>query len=86
MEQNYEQKLKNLKPIVFKDATDFIHDETHHIMNQLTKQHREIIQRFLSYRKYAEDMINERNFLHEQWCKYEAALALKSPVMEVEYA
>lgn len=31
-------------------------------------------------------MIAERNFMHEQWSLYERAFALKTPVLEAEYA
>ena len=55
-------------------------------MQQLSKQHRLIVRDFLEYRKFAETMIEERKFLHSQWQLYEKALALKTPVMEAEYA
>ena len=79
-------KLRNLKPIVFKEAVEFIHSEAIHIMNQLSKEHRSILKGFLDYRDFAERLIAERNFLHGQWQLFERNLALKSPVMEAEYA
>lgn len=32
-ESNYEMKLRNLKPIVFKEASEFLQEEAVHIMN-----------------------------------------------------
>ena len=79
-------KLRNLKPIVFKEAAEFIQDESFHIMNQLSRQHRQLVTDFVAYRKRTEAMLKQRYFLHDQWRRYEQAYAAKTPAIEAEYA
>ena len=63
-ETNYQMKLRNLKPIVFKEAADFIKEEAVQIMDQLSKQHRTIVKNYLDYRAFAEGMIAQRDYMH----------------------
>ena len=64
IETNYAQQLKNLKPVVFKEAAEFVKDRTSEILKSLSKQHRLVVQQLIDYRTETEGLINERSFIH----------------------
>ena len=64
IETNYAQQLKNLKPVVFKEAAEFVKDRASEILKSLSKQHRLVVQQLIDYRTETEGLINERSFIH----------------------
>ena len=45
----YELQLRNLKPIVLKEATEFVKEKAKAITEELSKQHRNICNDFIEY-------------------------------------
>ena len=43
VENNFETKLKNLKPIVYKEAVNFVDEKSTEIIQALSKQHRHVV-------------------------------------------
>lgn len=83
---NFELQVKNIKPIVFEEAVQFLIRESASIADMLTKSHHKIITNFMDFIDRNETMIKEREVIKQKWQYVERALALKSPVMEAEYA
>lgn len=52
----------------------------------LTKSHHKIITSFMDFKERNDEMIKEREVIKQKWQYVERALALKSPVMEAEFA
>ena len=47
---NFDQLVKNMKPIVMKEALDFVKQQTQVVVKLLTKAHHGMIKDMLSYR------------------------------------
>ena len=58
--KKYELQLKSLKPIVLREASDWIRDKAKNITDQLTKQHRLICKNFVEYMNRNERYYRER--------------------------
>ena len=82
----YENKLKDVKKIVMKEAGDWVRDQTKHITEELTKTHRTILSKFCEYSELGSALQQERETLLENWLTFEKAYAIRSPVMEAEFA
>ena len=54
IEGNWELKLKNLKPVVFKEAQDYLMEKADNLCHLLTNQHRKILKQFIDYHEFAE--------------------------------
>ena len=78
--------MKNLKPIYLQEAVDFVKSRSEEIVKLLTRTHHIMIKNFLDFKTRSEKMQYERDILLENWRTTEAALCMKSPVCEVEFA
>ena len=86
IEGNWELKLKNLKPVVFKEAQDYLMEKAGNLCHLMTNQHRQILKQFIDYHEFAESMIKERNYLFDKWRMFEHAYCITTPALEAEYA
>lgn len=71
---------------MFAEAKEFVREQLRKTLKAITKNHKQLIQQHIEYRDDTELLINERNMLRDRWMTYEHTCAMKSPVMEAEYA
>ena len=83
---NYDQQVKNMKPIVMKEALEFVKQQTDAIVKLLTKTHHNMVVNVMEFRRRNENLIEERQKVLDNWIFCEKALAHKSPTMEAEFA
>lgn len=75
-----------MKPIVMKEAVQFIKEQAEAITKVLTRAHQRLNKEFIDYKLRNDELIEQRNFIHSKWLSAERALAMKAPVREAEYA
>ena len=75
-----------LKPIVFKEAIDFVREQSTVITDAISKQHRGLVKEFIEYREETEKLIREREYLLDRWQQFEKAYVMRSPTLEAEHA
>ena len=85
MEAQFDQQLKNMKGVIFKEAAEFVKNKAMEITNVLSKQHQNIIKTFVNYRIDSEKKIDERDLLLQRWRLFEEAYCLRSPALEAEF-
>ena len=80
--KQFDDQLKNLKPVVFEEAKEFLEKEAEHLTQSITKMHHLVINQFIKFKSRNENIIKERDILLKNWRTTEMALALRSPVAE----
>ena len=55
--QSYDQKLKNLRPIVMQEASAFVRKHTEAITKQINNQHKHMYEQFIAFKERSEDKL-----------------------------
>ena len=77
MQKNqFKQQLKNTKTLVFDEAIEFIKEESHNVIQNMTQIHRSVVTQFKNFKKRNEEIIEEREMLLKKWQTTEMAMAL----------
>ena len=79
-------QLKNIRPIIMQEAVDFLKAQSQVIAKVLTTAHHKLLTSVIEARSRNEQYIAEREHCRNNWSIIERAYAMKSPIMEAEYA
>ena len=85
IEQAFESKLANIKPIVYKDAVEWLREKTDIIAQSFTKELHLILEQFIEYKGRTNSRLAECAWYKENVKVLELTLARKIPVFEAEY-
>lgn len=75
-----------MKPFVLDQACLFIREQTQVVTQMLSKQHHRVIEQFIEFKDRTEAKLNRAINLEKTIAHLERLVALKTPVMEAEYA
>ena len=75
-----------MKPIVMKEAVEFLKEQSEAITKVLTRAHQKLNKEFIDFKLRNEELVVEHKFLYDNWLVCERALAMKAPVREAEFA
>ena len=86
IQQSFDKIVRDIKPFVFDQACDFLREQTKHVTKLLSRQHHHVVDQFIEFKQRTDDQLAQKDGL-KQWIAYlEEVVALKTPVMEAEYA
>lgn len=75
-----------MKPWLFETACTFVKEQVNSITQMMTKHHYGLIKQFIKYKERSDRQLKISDKLNSHVASLEQRLAIKSPILEAEYA